>query len=629
MRHTPWVVSEHVPDFSSLERMLRHPRFAGKQGEALAVAIWGLIVDRELGLFHYGPPMEPFWNKSTQDPLKTFNAFGYSICRCHAHIQAILGRAAGLTSRIANVAGHEGTEFFYDGRWHYFDCDIQMFYRLRPPQAHVIASREDLHRDSSLVTDQPNPSNPYHIPDREPESVRAIYESEPEYLPVLEECIHSVDFRLRPGETLRRYFHPRGRWHVFDENVPSFRKFRDGMTSVEGPTERFWPRRQWGNGFLRYAPRLEKGFRDLELGADEVAGLDQDAEGLRVREGQGHAAFAFESPYLFCGVPDPLKRVPSALGAELELSLELPPGASARVAVAREYSDEWIEIHKSAKAGAAKERVDFTAAVDGSFRFRVRVELQGQGARLRALEALCWVMASPHALPALRNAGANKMSFHSGDRFGLPTRPLLKEFHVHKPDALEHLHSSHNLKHDPKSYAGFLPANAAEPWQAVCELRAPGGGKVAWLAAYALIEGSRPGAPDETPARIEVAASPDGPWKTIAEAAIVEHPEGWHFGVFGETRLAEPSERVYVRFAARKGAKGFRIAAHYLPAAPAPKNVPLEIEHVWFEDDPKVGRRARRHVERTTADEGAYEVRCAQAPHNEYIELRVPPLPAK
>ena len=243
MRYTPWVVSEHVPDYSSVERLLEHPRFAGKERQELAIALWGLIVDHDLGLFHYCPALERFWGKDCVDPLKLLNVYGFTICHCHAHALAMLFKAAGLKARVANIRGHEGSECFYDGAWHYFDGDIQMFHRKHPPEEDVVASREDIFRDPSLVDRQENPSFPYHMPDRLPETMRPLYEEEPSYLPILEERIHSMEYRLRPGEEIKRWFHHRGRWFVFDNYPEMYRRYRS-ETGPEGPTERFWPRRQ-------------------------------------------------------------------------------------------------------------------------------------------------------------------------------------------------------------------------------------------------------------------------------------------------------------------------------------------------------------------------------------------------
>ena len=116
---------------------------------------------------------------------------------------------------------------------------------------------------------------------------------------------------------------------------------------------------------------------------------------------------------------------------------------------------------------------------------------------------------------------------------------------------------------------------------------------------YALIEGQRPDGPDDdTPALVEVADNPDGPWQVITDRRIEPHPQGWHFGINGDGRFSGDSPTGYVRLSAKKGLKGVRMAAHYAPGE-APPDSPLEITHVWYEDDPTVGRRERRHVETT------------------------------
>jgi len=627
MRYTPWVVSEHVPDFSTLANLVSSPRFAGKSGQELAIALWGMMVDRELGIFHYCPPRELLWGKDVYDPLKIFNVYGFTICHVHANVLAMLYRAAGYPARIANITGHEGTEVFYDGKWHYFDADIQMFHRLRPPHEDVIASREDLYRDPTLVSDQPNPSNPYHFPDRLPETFYKAYASEPAYPDLMEERIHSMDFRLRPGEQMTRYFHHRGRWVVF-EHYPFMYKRYPNETGPEGPTERFWPRRQWGNGFFRYAPILSSDYRDVELGADVVEGLSQTRDGLVCDGPSGEAVFAFESPYIYCGIPDPLRRVEPAGGAELSAEFELPQGASARVEGAAAGGEGWRTLWSSqGESGQVRCEVDFTPLADARYRLRLRFVLDGAGATLRAFRTDLWFMVSPHSLPALKNAGVNKLSLHGGDCHGLHTRPVLIEHRTDEPEWPATLYAAENLRHEAGDWARVYPRDPAEPWRAVYELAAPRGGKMAWMRAYAIIEGRKPSEDyDGTPAKIEIADSPDGPWRTVAEREIVENPHGWHFGLFAEGRFSGESETGYVRFSAKKGANGFRIMGHYVPAGEPSPSAPLEIEHFWYEDDPRVGRRLRSHLERAEGESHQYEVRCANTPHDERIELRVPSL---
>jgi len=335
--------------------------------------------------------------------------------------------------------------------------------------------------------------------------------------------------------------------------------------------------------------------------------------------------FAFESPYIFCGIPDPLRRVPAADGATVKADFDLPPGTSARVECALERSEDWQVLwHSAGRTGRVSCEADFTPLAEGQFRLRLRFVLEGAGAKLQNFETRLWFMVSPHSLPALRNAGPNRMRLHCGDKYGLNTRPILIEQRTDNKVSEFKPFATVNLRHEPDSFARLLPVDASRPWQVIYELTAPYGGRMAWVSAFTFIEGRKPDEPDDgCPARIEIADSPDGPWKVIAEQPIVPHPKGWHFGLFGEGRFSGGCDRGYVRFSAKKGSLGFRIAGHYVPAEPGPVS-PLEVEHVWYEDDPRVGLRERRYVERITSLSHEYTVHCQYEPHDERITLRVP-----
>ena len=106
---------------------------------------------------------------------------------------------------------------------------------------------------------------------------------------------------------------------------------------------------------------------------------------------------------------------------------------------------------------------------------------------------------------------------------------------------------------------------------------------------------------------------------------IVVDPNGWHFGISGQGRLSGRSPKAYVRFSAKHGANGFRVVGHYVPADDPPP-APLEIEHFWYEVDPRVGRRLKSHRHVTNDLACEYVVRCDNEPHDERIEMRVPSL---
>ncbi len=645
MRYSPRVVSEHCPDLSTLERMLEDRRFAGQSGQDLAIALWALMVDRDLGLFHYLPAQERFRRgQDVYDPLQVWNVFGFTICHCHAHVLGTMAQAAGFPARIATIRGHEGTEIFCDGAWRYFDGDIQMFHRQHPPREAEIASRQDTFADLSLVDGQGNPSRPYMLPDRPPEVMRPLYADPPHYLPVLDEGLHEMDFRLRPGESMTRYFHPCGRWAVFDNYPEMFARYSvckggggPSEPGPEGPTERFWPRRRHGNGFFHYAPRIGRDWQDLAAGSDCLDGIALVPEGAVAQGAMGTIQMPFESPYLLCGVPDPLGRVPPALGASVKAAFRLPRGTSAAIAI-RPYDGRragqampLTEIWASAGAdGEALAQADYTALVEGLYVFDMVITLTGQGAALASLENHLWFMVSPHSLPRLMSPGDNRMSVRHGDRFGLPTRPfLLERWIAGTGDLPDGVAAAENLLFRPDTYSRVMPRDPRQPWAMTVPVQPPHDGTLQWLTVFATVEGIRPGeANDGTPFRIAVAESPDGPWQPVAEALPVPHPQGWHSTILGRARLSGDRHQAYVRFSAKQGMSLFRIAGHYAPRQAGLAAGRLDIEHAWYEDDPAVGRRLRTHLEQEVPETHEYRVRCAATPHNERIVLRCPSLPA-
>ncbi|MFH1708519.1 MAG: hypothetical protein ABIF71_11470 [Planctomycetota bacterium] len=210
--YSPWVVSEGRPNVSTLDAFVRSPQFAGLKDEELAVALWRYFSSDTEGVYHYCPPEDEFRGREIHDIIRILNCFGFAICHIHAHIQAQAFLAAGYPARIACITGHEGTEIFYDGGWHYLDCDLKGYSRRHPPEEHIIASREDMFGDPTIVSQQKTPSTPtYYVPDRPPEYIAKLVATPPEYLRPIDETLHTIDFVLRPGERLVRYFDHHGK----------------------------------------------------------------------------------------------------------------------------------------------------------------------------------------------------------------------------------------------------------------------------------------------------------------------------------------------------------------------------------------------------------------------------------
>ncbi|KKM16339.1 hypothetical protein LCGC14_1686810, partial [marine sediment metagenome] len=214
---SPRVTSPNYTDFSSLSALLAGPRFAGKTGEDLAVALWELLVDEQEGIYHFWPPTERLTGRKVRDPLKLLNCFGWCLCGDNANLLATLHKAAGLEdARCVGLKGHVVEEAYYDGAWHLLDADLRAFHRRHPPEQDTIASGEDCMADATLILSQQHPSDPFYRPDVSLENMAGLYDCAASTWQCVDEHVHTMDFVLRPGERLVRGTQPEGKWTWFD-----------------------------------------------------------------------------------------------------------------------------------------------------------------------------------------------------------------------------------------------------------------------------------------------------------------------------------------------------------------------------------------------------------------------------
>ncbi|WP_417393975.1 transglutaminase-like domain-containing protein [Gimesia chilikensis] len=135
-----------APDLSSQQAMLASILKPGMTDEEKSMAIWKFLVDWR---YHFYPA-EP--GDEVHDPVKFLNVYGYGFCDDCASNFAVLARKAGVRSRTWGLSGHVVAEAFYDGKWHMFDPDHEVFYR---NDQGVIASVEELAQHPELITKTP------------------------------------------------------------------------------------------------------------------------------------------------------------------------------------------------------------------------------------------------------------------------------------------------------------------------------------------------------------------------------------------------------------------------------------------------------------------------------------------
>ncbi|QDT30696.1 hypothetical protein Enr10x_60640 [Gimesia panareensis] len=134
------------PDLSSQQAMLSSILKPGMTDEEKSLAIWKFLKDWR---YHFYPA-EP--GDEVHDPVKFLNVYGYGFCDDCATNFAVLARRAGVKSRTWGLSGHVVAEAFYDGKWHMFDPDHEVFYR---NDKGVIASVEELAQHPELITKTP------------------------------------------------------------------------------------------------------------------------------------------------------------------------------------------------------------------------------------------------------------------------------------------------------------------------------------------------------------------------------------------------------------------------------------------------------------------------------------------
>jgi hypothetical protein len=608
---SPRVVGERRADFYSLETLLASPPFAGQQGEALALAIYDYFTSTADGTWHGWPADEregqPVgWGK-VSDPVKLLNAYGWMICGQCADVLLGLYRAAGMPARIFGVPGHNLCEVFYDGRWHVLDVDMWTWFRT--PDGHIASACELAQDARRLILQNTDKSNPCDLPDRKLEDYAQMYEQAKATVsgdrlttvfPHWATRAHTMDFALRPGETLIRSQSHAGRFHMPQS-------WQESMTKYKGewpgrPRERYAPFRTVGNGRWLYAPDLTAKTRDFELGVRSRQGLTQDERGL---VGPGTVVFRIQSPYPFCGVPE-WRKTPYTYSNGVWLALA---GNGPFEAEVTDPEGRFVAV--STASGAFADRPDITALLEARYDALLRITL-GAGARLDKFAFGGYIMTAPLTLPRLAE-GRNRMELRCRDKHQKRTTPWTVPVDFRSETALRAVLAG--LENATIAAGGherlcIQPTNGAA--RALFRFDAPETKRFAWAYAIATV----PEGPTNAPARrAALEWSADGAaWKPLAQLAIPNTPHQWDASIDGEIVPAEPSAKLWLRATSETGITAFEFTGHIeQPALPGE----LRITHRWKEGD------AERSF---VAPRGAtvYELLCGKDPEAHTIEMSVP-----
>jgi hypothetical protein len=120
------VVSDKVPDMSSLETWKKAYIKEGMTDEQKAMAVWKTVRTYQ---HQEAPPNEHLQAEdAVMDAIKLFNVYGYSLCSVASCEVECLARYAGLQARGRIINSHSVPEVYYDGAWHLLDSSLMCYF---------------------------------------------------------------------------------------------------------------------------------------------------------------------------------------------------------------------------------------------------------------------------------------------------------------------------------------------------------------------------------------------------------------------------------------------------------------------------------------------------------------------
>ncbi len=580
------------------------------------------------------------------DPVKLLNSYGFGLCYHIAPLLEAVYKAGGFEdARVWFLTGHTVAEVFYDGAYHYFDSDMMGYNSIGPgdPRRSPVASVHQLEQDGQIMLCKlkaPRDVNAKLVDDPwYPADVReAAIDGLAELFTTTEDNRlfpftryapgHSMEFTLRPGERLIRYFRPEepGLFYLpykrtekgWEEFPQEFAQYQ--IRTADGPRSQK-DDRVWSTGRIEYTPALSD-------------------SGAYYAKSPGEAVFEVVSPYVI-------------IDAKFSMALDLASSADAvQVETSNDGGKHWTAAGRAAGPfhgrWEAKPHIEARSAhgvlmsVSGRYEYLVRIKTPLTGAPLKRLTLVTRFEMNPRTLPALA-AGANELVYRAGP--AQQRWPVAVEI-----ERIEQFARVVNARYVAEQAQGFLAPQDSQPADIVVEVAAPGNRVLSGFDAGGRFLDIRHGeAPDKFTAEVRKTAykADVPPNKRTASLAWSLTPEGpftelWHYdaelkwkdGVPIERTLRWPevfrevfglpagARRVYVRYRLRGVALDtLRLAAISQEEQKSPV---LEVTHLWHE-----GRAARSHVERIAEPwrERAYSLHTGSAARitNDAVILFCPP----
>ncbi len=437
------VVSDKVPDVSSLEAWKKSYIKDGMSDADKAMAIWKTIV--MFGL--EGAPIAEHLGATepcVHDAIKTFNVYGCNFCCCSGAMAESLGRYLNMEVRGWNLNGHCVSEIKYDNAWHLLDAAYVNYF---PKPDGSIAGVEEIKAAAKEWYDK----NPGYLGDggKLNQFMKAGWKNGP---PLFAACPtffpngsspcalcggwqtsmvnydgthgtpnqydhgyfqgHAINIQLRKGERIVRNWSNQGTALPLPEGMPpDFLKLKVG----EGVLAYSATLGDLGNGRIGHGrheynvPLADGSFRGGALLAENLASTadDKATPALHLQDAAkpGTLIFRMSSGYLFLTGAATLKAVVGE-GGEITAAISMNNGL------------DWADV---AKISATGERtLDLKPFVTQRYDYQLKFTLKGAGTGLDSLTVANDILHSQRPLPAL-GAGENSIRFNAEPSEGTVT----------------------------------------------------------------------------------------------------------------------------------------------------------------------------------------------------------------
>jgi hypothetical protein len=497
--YSPRVLKEGQPDTSDLAALARgiFNQAAARTPRDKAEAIWrffltdGRFVKPGM-IYHIAGWAYEEPAGEVLDPLKLLNSYGFGLCYHIAPLLESVYKAGGFAdARVWFLTGHTVAEVFYDGGYHYFDSDMMGYNPVIAPvplKQRPVASVHQIEQDGSIITgklagreqvDVTAVDSPWYPADVREHAIGGLAElftsSKDNWVYPYQryQSGHTMDFVLRPGERIVRYFRPTpeglyylpykfdgATWHEFPQEV-EFYKIR----TVDGPQSQKDARR-WATGLQEYRPPISAAPTTI---------------------------YRMPCPYVIIDASFSMTVTLLTAADRLVLETSVDDGRTwtAAATLTGPHEGHWT----AAPAVLTKSEHGTRNAVSGAYGYLLRVNRNH--AALQDLTLTTRFQLNPRTLPAL-TPGRNTMEYSSSsvERWELPAEPA-------------RMTNAAAIESDGQSYL----ANTADgTGEAVFEVKPPDGGYITGFDAGARFFDLRDGlAPDKFTAEIrKVPAWPAG-----------------------------------------------------------------------------------------------------------------------